>query len=393
MSNENDDDNDVHPSIYDDGEEDKGLFRWMNAFVVLLAVAGFFGLAWYAYKGGDQVVDENQVELVKADTTPIKEAPANPGGMQIPNQDKTVYSLINGDQAQKPVAERILPAPEQPINRSSGDTESWMSPKLEHKDIADDADAQTAQNSTPAPPAAAAPAAQKATPAAAAPAADATATPAPEKKAEQFNPAKLRKAEAAAAAKQDTDSASDMEVKKAAGANLNSGIADSAPAEKPAVVADATAKPDMPSVTSAVQPATEAPAAAPAKTAKAEATHNDADDSDSKDDDTKATDTKAADSKTVAPKEAPAAKAPKGVHAQLGAYKSEGEAKARWDHIAKKFPDDLRGKQHYIVRADLGDRGVFYRLQVGPFTNSGQAEEFCLTFVSAGQGCFSVNAK
>ena len=79
-----DDEDEKQPPIYDDEEQDRGIFRWMSTLVVLLAIAGFFGLAWYAYKNGGEVVDEKDVELVKADKTPIKEAPANPGECRFP---------------------------------------------------------------------------------------------------------------------------------------------------------------------------------------------------------------------------------------------------------------------------------------------------------------------
>src|ERR1700722_19223590 len=99
----------------DDDSESSGFFRWLQAIVVLFAFGGFFGLAWYAYKSGDSM-DDKDIELVKVEKTPVKEAPENPGGMQIPNQDKSVYSLIdNNGKADKPVVERIMPATEEPV--------------------------------------------------------------------------------------------------------------------------------------------------------------------------------------------------------------------------------------------------------------------------------------
>lgn len=117
----------------DDEGEGSGFFRWLQAIVVLCAFGGFFGLAWYAYKSGDST-DDKDVELIKVEKTPVKEAPKNPGGMQIPNQDKTVYNLIdNNSKTDKPVAERIMPTPEEPVNPDSG-SQTWMSDRVKGGD-------------------------------------------------------------------------------------------------------------------------------------------------------------------------------------------------------------------------------------------------------------------
>src|SRR6185369_13186695 len=108
----------------DDDLENSGIFRWLQAAVVLFALGGFFGLAWYAYKSGEGV-DDKDVELVKVENEPVKEAPTSPGGMNIPNQDKTVYGLINGGRQEKPVAERIVPSAEEPEHDT--ETSTWSS--------------------------------------------------------------------------------------------------------------------------------------------------------------------------------------------------------------------------------------------------------------------------
>ncbi|HEU5047082.1 MAG TPA: SPOR domain-containing protein [Rickettsiales bacterium] len=115
----------------DDEDENGGFFRWLQAVVVLFALGGFFGLAWYAYKSGGEV-DEKDIEVVKPDKNPIKEAPADPGGMQIPNQDKTVYNLVNGDNREKQAAERIVPPTEEPVQKHPA-TETWMDEKLKSR--------------------------------------------------------------------------------------------------------------------------------------------------------------------------------------------------------------------------------------------------------------------
>ncbi len=328
---ENDLDDDLNYA--DDEEQESGIFRWVQVGIVFLALAGFFGLAWYAYKSGEEV-DEKSIEVIKADTTPVKEAPANPGGMQIPNQDKTVYNLINGGKTDKPVVERILPATEEPMPRD-GETETWMNDKLKNKTMAE-ADTANAAPSAPSP----------------APAKDADAPLAPISelnadgtKKEQFNPAK--------------------EVASAVVAPVPATPAPAAPALAAPVAAPAPAA----EVTKeAVKEAAPTPTPVPAAV-------------------------KPAETKSVAePPAATSAKLPK-IRVQLAAYKSEADAKKDWTKISKKFSNEFAGKQDYIVRVDLGDKGIFYRLQVAPFDSKNAAEDFCKTLSNANQGCLLAKDK
>ena len=324
--------------LYADEEQESGIFRWMSALVVLLAVAGFFGLAWYAYKSGGEATDEKDVELVKADKSPVKETPANPGGMQIPNQDKTVYGLISGNKTERPTVERILPAPEEPIARGN-DTETWMSDKAKNKITGtQDSAANTAATTEVA--------------------------SADVKKTEQFNPLQAQVI-------QTEPKTPPAETKSVA----------SVPAVTPLVPAETTAPksivtiPSNPASSQDVKKETVAPkAAVPVADSEEE-------DASEKED-------------APAPKAEPAVKLPaKGARAQLGAYKSESEAKSNWAKLSKQFATEIGSKEHYIIRADLGEKGVYYRLQVAPFASAKEAEQFCLTFVSAGQNCFLAKAK
>jgi hypothetical protein len=44
-------------------------------------------------------------------------------------------------------------------------------------------------------------------------------------------------------------------------------------------------------------------------------------------------------------------------------------------------------RQPFVRRSDLGDRGVFYRAQVGPFPTFGEANQFCGSLKKAGGEC------
>jgi cell division protein FtsN len=52
-----------------------------------------------------------------------------------------------------------------------------------------------------------------------------------------------------------------------------------------------------------------------------------------------------------------------------------------------KFPGVLGSHTPVIRRADLGEKGVYYRAMVGPFGSSEEASQFCGSLKSAGGQC------
>ena len=52
-----------------------------------------------------------------------------------------------------------------------------------------------------------------------------------------------------------------------------------------------------------------------------------------------------------------------------------------------KFPNVLGSRPPLIKRADLGDKGVYYRAMVGPFGTRDEAAQFCTNLKSAGGQC------
>ncbi len=72
---------------------------------------------------------------------------------------------------------------------------------------------------------------------------------------------------------------------------------------------------------------------------------------------------------------------------QVGAFRSEAEADTFWGSMESKMGDYLSGKSKDVEFADLGDRGVFYRLRVGPFASSDAARTYCAGLKERGQDC------
>jgi cell division septation protein DedD len=97
--------------------------RALPIAIALIALAGFGAVTWWAYTTQLQPSSEEAMPLIKADAGPIKTRPADPGGMEVPYQDKLVLNETAPDPNQ-PQVERLLPPPEVPRPPASqtGDT-------------------------------------------------------------------------------------------------------------------------------------------------------------------------------------------------------------------------------------------------------------------------------
>jgi cell division septation protein DedD len=352
---------------------DSGLTRWAPLVVVLSVVGGFVMLSWYAYHAGIQSVKEEDLVVVEADKTPMKEKPSDPGGMQFPNQDKTVFETFSGNNGKQPPAkvERVLPVPEEPMPKDAAkemakeadatEPTTWVNKDL-HKNSGKE---QVIGKDLP----------KKIT--------DKTRLPAvvtgpDEKPVYSSKDSADRQVIAAQDEPQEEQSVSYVAPKKPA---------DMGKPEKVIQGADKHAKPFAPEkvATNTKEATKETPkeeklAFAP-EIAKVE--------------------TKEEGPKEIATKEVPIEK-PKpekkpaqethvssgGGHSmvQLGAYRSEEEASETWDKMHLKHKD-LSDKKPTIVRADLGAKGVFYRLRVGGLDSAADAKALCRALSAKGQAC------
>jgi hypothetical protein len=84
----------------------------------------------------------------------------------------------------------------------------------------------------------------------------------------------------------------------------------------------------------------------------------------------------------------PATEAASGAYTvQISSQRSENEAHASFRSLQTKFPSLLGDRQAIVRRADLGEKGVYYRAMVGPFASVDQAAQFCGSLKSAGGQC------
>jgi hypothetical protein len=97
----------------------------------------------------------------------------------------------------------------------------------------------------------------------------------------------------------------------------------------------------------------------------------------------------AAPAAMAAPKPAPAAE---GAYAiQLVSTVSQATAEQAWTALSKRFAAMTGSHTHDIVRADLGAKGVRYRVRLTGFASLASARDACKALEAKGQGCLILN--
>jgi len=72
---------------------------------------------------------------------------------------------------------------------------------------------------------------------------------------------------------------------------------------------------------------------------------------------------------------------------QVSSQRNEADAQASYRALQGKFPSVLGSRSPVIKRADLGEKGVYYRAMVGPFGSPDEASRFCGSLKTAGGQC------
>lgn len=100
----------MKPSV----EPRRVLPRGLLTAVTLLS---FVAIIWYAYPTGQEKYAGKDIPLITADKTAYKFKPEDPGGMEVPHQDSTVFAPLEkgGDKA----VEKLRPAPEEPMDKDA----------------------------------------------------------------------------------------------------------------------------------------------------------------------------------------------------------------------------------------------------------------------------------
>lgn len=72
---------------------------------------------------------------------------------------------------------------------------------------------------------------------------------------------------------------------------------------------------------------------------------------------------------------------------QLASVQSEARAKDEWNRLQDRHGELLGDMNLLLDRADLGERGIFFRLQTGPFPNRVTAKDMCSQLKAAALEC------
>jgi cell division septation protein DedD len=86
----------------------------------------------------------------------------------------------------------------------------------------------------------------------------------------------------------------------------------------------------------------------------------------------------------------PTASGPARYRIQLAALRTSEDATREWDKLRRAHMDLLGSLALNVVRADLGDRGTFYRIQAGPLADEQAAKELCRRLAEKKVGCLVV---
>ena len=95
-------------------------------------------------------------------------------------------------------------------------------------------------------------------------------------------------------------------------------------------------------------------------------------------------------SEAAPPPAASTAPAGSGFVLQLGAFRSTAAASAGWKLLSGRHGGILKGLNHFVAEADLGEKGKFFRLQAGPFPDRAAANAKCGELKNAGASCIIV---
>ena len=72
---------------------------------------------------------------------------------------------------------------------------------------------------------------------------------------------------------------------------------------------------------------------------------------------------------------------------QLSASRSRALARGVYARLQAEHDDLLGRRDPFILRVDLGDRGIFYRVNVAGFATKAAADSFCIDLKKRGQDC------
>lgn len=365
---------------YLEEENESGFLSLVSVVIAFIAVAVFIALAWYAYQSSTKTDSGEDIQVVYPEDGPVREAPEETGGWQFPHQDKSVYNIVSGEEGGEGEAtvEQILPAPEQPVKRPETETATWMNKDLKQDTIAKTDAERLKEEKAQAESAAT----EAATEVEAQPVAEAAEVSAQEKANDEAAAAAIAaeraamiEAEKIAAAAKATEVAKVEEAEKAQMAAQKAAMAAAAEAQKVAELAANNAATNVGAVPVATTTTTVKEEIKPVEETRTEPVKAPV-----------KVETKAVPKPQIAT--SPAA-ATGSARLQLGAVKSDADARAQWQKMKARHAS-LANKTLNVEAVTLPGKGTLYRIQATGFAGRSDAQAACSQISAAGQACFAV---
>jgi len=328
------------------------IMRFLPIILAVGALLVFAVIVLIAYSGSDEEIPVAQTATLAPEAPKLKIEPENPGGMEIPDQDKQVYNQMGQSQADTPV-ENILQPPELPQNPPKAAAEPQDSTES-------GATRTTEAERTPPPP----------------PDADAEVLPAvPQTPAPDAPSGAAESGNVASGEGADGNEPTGSVAAGDGATGDNTGPAEpvgegaSASATVPAVIPEPPSQASAPSSedtkTAAAQPPEPGILQQPAKPAERQA--------------------------PAKPEAVTQMRTMEGVYrVQVASLKSQNQAEAAWKEQVQRYPELLSDLSLTVQRAVLAGKGTYYRVQIGPFSNRDAADSLCRKLKSRGQDCLVV---
>jgi hypothetical protein len=76
-----------------------------------------------------------------------------------------------------------------------------------------------------------------------------------------------------------------------------------------------------------------------------------------------------------------------GPRVQLASLRTPEAAREEWARLKREHPDLLGKLTAVAVRSDLGAKGIYYRIEAGPFADRAAAVRLCKALKERDLGC------
>jgi len=95
----------------------------ISIFIAIFGLVSISGLVWFALNQGELIGERQDLPLVKAENSPIRVKPDNPGGLEVPNRDRLILkNLETANPSKLGVPEKLIPRAESPIFTGNKET-------------------------------------------------------------------------------------------------------------------------------------------------------------------------------------------------------------------------------------------------------------------------------